>query len=251
MFVDVASDAEVVADRGDDDVERHVFVEELGDVVGIHAFVDVAFDVSAGWAVAPGGGLVGFGADSGGFGDEFAGFVYGFGGGAITDGLGVGDAGFEGDRLADGCREAGEGDDGVGAGLWGFFGGHLEPGERAEDAALREVREEAGLSDLALRGRIDTIDWYFRFRGCHFFLMETSQADTAPQRAEGITACRWLAFGEASECISYGNARQVLHSAHAMIADHPAPESSPSPETPAGQLDLALDQGVDREGDET
>ena len=140
---------------------------------------------------------------------------------------------------------------------WGFPKGHLEPGERAEDAALREVREEAGLSDLALRGRIDTIDWYFRFRGrlihkvCHFFLMETSQSDTAPQRAEGITACRWLAFGEASECISYGNARQVLHSAHAMISGSRTPESSPSPEAPVGQLDLALDQGVDREGDET
>ena len=26
---------------------------------------------------------------------------------------------------------------------------------------------------------------------CHFFLMETSAAQTSPQRAEGITACQW------------------------------------------------------------
>src|SRR6476619_4974220 len=31
-----------------------------------------------------------------------------------------------------------------GAGQWGFFGGHLEPGERAQDAFLREMDEELG-----------------------------------------------------------------------------------------------------------
>ena len=47
-----------------------------------------------------------------------------------------------------------------------------------------------------LRGEIETIDWYFRFRGrlihkvCHFYLMETTAADTRPQRNEGITA--WM-----------------------------------------------------------
>jgi 8-oxo-dGTP pyrophosphatase MutT (NUDIX family) len=113
---------------------------------------------------------------------------------------------------------------------WGFPKGHLEPGEQPEEAALREVREETGLHDLAVRGTIDTIDWYFRFRGrlihkvCHFFLMETSQADTDPQRAEGITACRWIAYDAASSAVSYANARQVLRRAGAMIADGAAAE---------------------------
>jgi 8-oxo-dGTP pyrophosphatase MutT (NUDIX family) len=130
---------------------------------------------------------------------------------------------------------------------WGFPKGHLETGERAEDAALREVREETGLSELSVRGTIDTIDWYFRFRGrlihkvCHFFLMETSQADTAPQRAEGITACRWAPYGDAVDSISYGNARQVLHHAFEMISGTRAPEPAASPAPPPEQLDLALD----------
>jgi 8-oxo-dGTP pyrophosphatase MutT (NUDIX family) len=135
---------------------------------------------------------------------------------------------------------------------WGFPKGHLETGERAEDAAVREVREETGLNELALRGAIDTIDWYFRFRGrlihkvCHFFLMETSQAETAPQRNEGITACRWVAYGEATDAISYGNAREVLRHAFDMISgDRPAaPSPSPSPTPTASpateQLGLAL-----------
>ncbi|MEO8623385.1 MAG: NUDIX hydrolase [bacterium] len=106
---------------------------------------------------------------------------------------------------------------------WGFPKGHLESGERAEDAALREVREETGIDDVALRGTIDTIDWYFRFRGrlihkvCHFFLMETGQAHTSPQHAEGITACRWVDYAAARSAISYTNARLVLRQAQEMI----------------------------------
>jgi 8-oxo-dGTP pyrophosphatase MutT (NUDIX family) len=106
---------------------------------------------------------------------------------------------------------------------WGFPKGHLEPGEQADAAALREVAEETGLTDLVIRGLVDTIDWQFRFRGdpihkvCHFFLMETSQSRTSPQRTEGITACRWSHFDEADRLVSYRNAREVLHRAQRMI----------------------------------
>jgi 8-oxo-dGTP pyrophosphatase MutT (NUDIX family) len=107
---------------------------------------------------------------------------------------------------------------------WGFPKGHLESGEQPEGAALREVSEETGLSDLSLRGLIDTIDWHFRFRGrlihkiCHFFLMETAEASTSPQRTEGITACRWLRYDDAEELISYANARDVLRKARTLVA---------------------------------
>ena len=106
---------------------------------------------------------------------------------------------------------------------WGFPKGHLESGEAPDAAALREVREETGLASLELRGAIATIDWYFRFRGrlihkvCHFFLMETEDEKTSPQLAEGITACRWAAFDEAVDVISYANAREVLRRANEMV----------------------------------
>jgi 8-oxo-dGTP pyrophosphatase MutT (NUDIX family) len=113
---------------------------------------------------------------------------------------------------------------------WGFPKGHLESGERPEDAALREVREETGIADITMRGNIETIDWYFRFRGqlihkvCHFFLMETAQADTLPQRTEGITACQWVGYDVASSSISYANARLVLRRAQEMITGVPIGE---------------------------
>ena len=106
---------------------------------------------------------------------------------------------------------------------WGFPKGHVEDGERPEVAAIREVSEETGLGDLNLGASIDTIDWYFRFRGrlihkvCHFYLMFTDVADTSPQRSEGITACRWESYEEASQLVSYANARDVLKRAHELV----------------------------------
>jgi 8-oxo-dGTP pyrophosphatase MutT (NUDIX family) len=106
---------------------------------------------------------------------------------------------------------------------WGFPKGHVEPGEAPEAAAVREVREETGLAAVHLRGAVETIDWYFRFRGrlihkvCHFFLMETDDDHTSPQRAEGITACRWAPYEEALATVSYANARDVLRRAQEMI----------------------------------
>ena len=111
---------------------------------------------------------------------------------------------------------------------WGLPKGHVEQGEAPETAAVREVSEETGLADLVVHGAIDQIDWYFKFRGqlvhkvCFFFLMEAADTSTSPQRDEGITACRWLAFDEAEALISYANARDVLRRAHEMVSAFPA-----------------------------
>ena len=106
---------------------------------------------------------------------------------------------------------------------WGFPKGHLEPDEAPQTAALREVQEETGLEGITVDGAIETIEWYFRFRGrlvhkvCHFFLMQTASERTTPQRDEGITACRWARFDDAVRMVSYDNARAVLTRAFDMV----------------------------------
>jgi 8-oxo-dGTP pyrophosphatase MutT (NUDIX family) len=105
-------------------------------------------------------------------------------------------------------------------GKWGFPKGHVERGERAETAALREVMEETGLRAITLIGAISTIEWYFRFKGalihksCQYFLMETPVETTKPQASEGISECRWATLEEARGLISYENAREVLQQAY-------------------------------------
>jgi 8-oxo-dGTP pyrophosphatase MutT (NUDIX family) len=107
---------------------------------------------------------------------------------------------------------------------WGFPKGHLEGAETAADAALREVEEETGLGQLRLGPRLQTIDWFFRFRGrlihkfCHFYLIESPQGETVPQVDEGITECVWLPLSEAIATISYDNAREVLRAAADFLA---------------------------------
>lgn len=115
---------------------------------------------------------------------------------------------------------------------WGFPKGHLEEGEDADRAALREVAEETGLAVLRLRAPIETIEWNFRFRGrlihkvCHFYLIETPQRRTKPQREEGITACRWASYEQATKLLSYENARLVLDRAHVLVGGVAAPNGA-------------------------
>ena len=117
-------------------------------------------------------------------------------------------------------------------GNWGFPKGHLERGERAETAALREVMEETGLRDLRLIGPISTIEWWFRLHGdlihkhCQFFLMETESERTKPQASEGISDCRWMTADEARDLIPYENARDVFRQARDLVATR---QSTPVP----------------------
>jgi len=110
---------------------------------------------------------------------------------------------------------------------WGFPKGHLEEDEAPEHAAIREVVEETGLASVDSRGPIEIIDWYFRFRGklihkvCHFYLMESADDRTDPQRAEGITECVWVTYDDATRLISYANARRVLKRAQEMVTAAP------------------------------
>ena len=104
-------------------------------------------------------------------------------------------------------------------GNWGLPKGHLESGETPEQAALREVSEESGLSDLRTESELQTIDWYFRnddhlvHKFCHFFLLESRSGEATPQEDEGISACVWLPLDEAVRTITYANAREVLRAA--------------------------------------
>jgi 8-oxo-dGTP pyrophosphatase MutT (NUDIX family) len=102
---------------------------------------------------------------------------------------------------------------------WGLPKGHLEEGEGAIDAALREVQEETGLEVLILGPDLGQIDWVFRTRSgrvhkfCRFFLMGSLQGDATPQREEGIHEVRWVPLEEACRRVAYDNARAMIHRA--------------------------------------
>jgi len=139
---------------------------------------------------------------------------------------------------------------------WGFPKGHVENGESVIEAAQREVVEETGLRGVSVLAELGPIGWQFRFGGrlilktCHFFLMETSDTGTNPQRDEGITECRWATFGEAERLVAYENARGVLRGAHAvaMVAGGRLPASPAGATTDVATAD-APTRPTDGRGD--
>ena len=106
---------------------------------------------------------------------------------------------------------------------WGLPKGHLEAGESGEDAALREVLEETGLTCVLVGETLPAIDWYFRREGrlvhkfCEFFLMRSEEGEATPAAEEGITECLWLPLRGAIEQITYDNARGVIEEAARLL----------------------------------
>jgi 8-oxo-dGTP pyrophosphatase MutT (NUDIX family) len=112
---------------------------------------------------------------------------------------------------------------------WGLPKGHLEEGEDARQAAVREVGEETGLDRLEVGPEVATINWFFRRRGtlvhkfCTFFLMRSTEGHAIPEVGEGITEVVWLPFPAAMERLTYENARETLRAVQALLRSADSP----------------------------
>lgn len=95
-------------------------------------------------------------------------------------------------------------------GEWVFPKGHIEDGESAEQAALREVEEETGLRAQVL---FEAGEVRFMFDGkphrVRFFAMQATQATPAWERHRDIDAFR-VPIQKALERASFDDTRRVL-----------------------------------------
>lgn len=98
-------------------------------------------------------------------------------------------------------------------GDWSFPKGKLDPGETSEDAALREVREETGLTcrlgpELASARYADQKG---RPKVVRYWLMHVV-ADPGFEANDEVDRLRWLAVAEAAELLTYERDRELLRS---------------------------------------
>jgi 8-oxo-dGTP pyrophosphatase MutT (NUDIX family) len=98
--------------------------------------------------------------------------------------------------------------------------GHLDEGETMAQAAMREVREETGVTAELLRELGELRYWYVRdgrrvSKTVFFYLFRYLRGDPADHDDEVLEA-RWMPIGDAQRALSYPGEREMLARALAI-----------------------------------
>ena len=109
---------------------------------------------------------------------------------------------------------------------WQLPKGLIDAGETEEQAALREVREEAGI-ECKIIEKIETVEyWYFAqnkgervryHKFVHFFLLEYVLGETKNHDRE-IAEARWVSVDEAVEMLAFKSEKDVVRKAAELIS---------------------------------
>ena len=111
---------------------------------------------------------------------------------------------------------------------WQLPKGLIDPGETPEQAAIREVREEAGI-ETELVEKIETVEyWFYASRAgervryhkfVHFFLLKYVSGDVADHDHE-VDEARWVPINEAIRMLAFDGEKNVAIKAREMLAGY-------------------------------
>jgi 8-oxo-dGTP pyrophosphatase MutT (NUDIX family) len=99
--------------------------------------------------------------------------------------------------------------------------GHPDPGETPEEAALREVREEAGVV-CEVREKLGEVRYWYQRGGrriakvVDFYLLDYVSGDPADHDHE-VEDARWVPLQEAAETLTYEGERSMAAKAVSVV----------------------------------
>lgn len=105
---------------------------------------------------------------------------------------------------------------------FGFPKGHIEEKETKEEAALREIREEAGIQAQLDTSFCETVEYELPSKPgvrkqVTFFLASYDPSAVQPQAGNEIKKIRLVRYQDAMTLLWHPNLQQVLEKAHAYL----------------------------------
>jgi len=110
------------------------------------------------------------------------------------------------------------------SGHWDFVKGKMEKGESTHETAIREAKEETGITDIAFIENFEEwIEYNFKHQGelvqkkVVFFLAETKTKEVKiSHEHSGYT---WMDYNSSMEKTTFDNAKTVLTKAEKLLSD--------------------------------
>ena len=96
-------------------------------------------------------------------------------------------------------------------GEWSLPGGRIEPGERATEAGLRELREETGV-EARITGLVDVVDGLFPEAGRHYVLIDYAArwVSGEPVAGDDAAEARFVALDQVAALVDWAETRRVI-----------------------------------------
>jgi 8-oxo-dGTP pyrophosphatase MutT (NUDIX family) len=102
--------------------------------------------------------------------------------------------------------------------------GHIEPGEKGAETAIREVREETGIDSTMVEKLDDIRYWYMRegarvLKVVSFFLLRYRSGSVRDYQREEVDSAEWILLEEAPERLAYSGEKKMARAALSKLAD--------------------------------
>jgi len=107
-------------------------------------------------------------------------------------------------------------------GRWSWPKGNIDKDETSPDAAVREIKEEVGLKNVRILGKIGRSNYFYRLKGdlifktVFFFLVEAAGKEGLKVQKGEIEDARWFNPEEALKTVEYKGADKLLEKALEM-----------------------------------